>query len=1055
MHFLDNIFKFKNGLTINGLTKELNCFYVLKLFELKNENIIIVTNSLYEANNMFNSLQTYTDKVLLFPMDDFLTSVIVAESPELKLTRLETLKELKKTKNIIVTNLTGYLKYLPSVSSASELTIDKEQRISRNEIIKHLDNFGYRKETYVTSTGEYAVRGFIIDVFALNETNPFRIELSDNCVDSIRVFDESNQKSIKEVDTVSISSLLDSSKNKESSLINYASSIVVFIDYDQIEASYYKLEQDIFEYKTSHSDLNVNMYSLKELTPNYVTYLNTFGKDNPKDGYYIKTSQINNYNMNLNKLKSDVEGYKRANKKVLICCSKQKQIDELKKLDIDAKIVNKKINNGFIVDDIVVIGENDIEMTRHDYLKYKNNYRFGKRIKDYSQLDVGDYVVHVAHGIGIYNGLVSLTKNGVVKDYLQILYADNDKIYVPVEKITTIYKYGDKEGTAPKINKLNSSAWIRTREYVRSKVKDISLELMELYKERLNINNEPYIKYPEQEVFNNAFSYELTKDQEKSINDILNDLETSHPMDRLLCGDVGFGKTEVAFRAMFDAVLNNKQVMYLCPTTILSKQQYEVALKRFETWPVNIEVLNRFVSKKESNRIIEGLKTGKVDIVFGTHRLLSDDIGFKNLDLLIVDEEQRFGVAHKEKIKKLKKDVNVLTLSATPIPRTLKLALSGIRDLSIIDTPPIDRYPVQTYVIKEDDLVLRDAIYKELSRHGQTFILYNRIDNLEKMVYKFQKMIPEAKIGYAHGQMGKDELENIMSEFIEGNFDILMCTTIIESGIDIPNVNTLIIYEADKFGLSQLYQIRGRVGRSNRIAYCYLLYEPTKILNEFAVKRLEAIKEFTELGSGYKIAMRDLSIRGAGDIFGASQAGFVDAVGMSLYMKMMDDEIKRQKNEYVEEDIEQNQALLNVETHISDKYVYDEDVKIEIHQRINEITDENKFKEIKAELEDRFGQIDDQLEVYMYEEWFEALASKYNIKKVTQTDRLVQIEFPPELSENIEGDKLLMSAFQISRSFNLKYENKRIIITLYYKNLEKHFVYYLVKLLNDLELKNA
>ena len=656
----------------------------------------------------------------------------------------------------------------------------------------------------------------------------------------------------------------------------------------------------------------------------------------------------------------------------------------------------------------------------------------------------------MAHGIGQYQGITTLSVKGIQKDYLTIAYADKDKIYVPVEKISTIYKYTGKDGIEPKLNSLGSNNWEKTKRYVQSKIKDISQELIKLYKERIALKKIPYKDFVEESVFASEFVYVLTKDQQKSIIDIDSDLKSSIPMDRLLCGDVGFGKTEVAMRAMFKTIVNNHQVMYLCPTTILSKQQYKVALERFKNWPVNIRLLNRYTSLKETKEIINDFKDGKIDILFGTHRILSDDVLPKDLGLLVVDEEQRFGVSHKEKIKQLKKDVNVLTLSATPIPRTLKMALSGLRNLSIIDTPPINRYPVQTYVIAEDDLLIKDAIYKELSRKGQVFILYNRVETILNYVDYISKLVPEAKIAFAHGKMDKYQLDKIMEDFIQNKYDILICTTIIESGIDIPNVNTLIIHDADNFGLSQLYQIRGRVGRSDRIAYAYLMYEKNKLLNEIAIKRLNTIKEFTELGSGYKIAMRDLSIRGAGDIFGASQAGFVDSVGINLYMKMIEDELKRQQGQVVLEDDLSNKSLLNVDTHIKDDYVSDEDIKIEIHQKINEIDSYQKLLEIKQELEDRFGKITEEMQVYMYEEWFEKIAQKYNITQVIQTDRLVEITLPEDLSNNIKGDKLLIEAMSLTKYFNIKYNNKKITITLYIKQLDRHFIYYIVTLLEHI-----
>ena len=460
-------------------------------------------------------------------------------------------------------------------------------------------------------------------------------------------------------------------------------------------------------------------------------------------------------------------------------------------------------------------------------------------------------------------------------------------------------------------------------------------------------------------------------------------------------------------------------------------------------------MLNRFVSVKETNRIIKGLKEGTIDIVFGTHKLLNDKIDYKNLGLLVIDEEQRFGVTHKEKIKELKNNVNVLTLSATPIPRTLKMAMSGLRDLSIIDTAPVNRYPVQTYVLEENDILIKDAIYKEMSRDGQVFILYNKVKSIEDELTKIKKLVPEARVAIAHGQMDKNELEKVVSDYIDYKYDILLCTTIIETGIDIPNVNTLIIIDADNFGLSQLYQLRGRVGRSDKIAYAYLMYKPSRILTETAKKRLQSIKDFTELGSGYKIAMRDLSIRGAGDLLGSEQAGFVDSVGLELYTQMVNDEIKRLKGEVVEEEDETN-PLIEVENHIDDTYVKEENIKIEIHKIINEIKDEESLLKAKEEIEDRFGVVDEKMEIYMYEEWFEKLARLLNITRVKQTESLIELELSEEVSNKIEGDKLFLIAYNINPKFRLAYKMKKIYISLPKVNLDKHFIYYEVKLLDEI-----
>ncbi len=1048
MKFLDNYFKYEIGVEISGLTEQLNIFYLLKLYEKYDRNIIVLTSSLYEANKIYNLLSNYLENSLIFPMDDFLSSMIVASSPELKYKRLETLDKLKsKNKYIIVTNLMGYLKFLPSKNVDNSIVINKGEEIKRDNLVNSLVNLGYHIDSLVTASGEISVRGFIVDIYPIDEAHPIRVEFDGNMIESIRYFDENTQLSCGNKDSITIKAIDEMVSENNDSLFNYANNpIVVYIDKSQIDATYKKLVEDIFDYKTNNNVESKLMYDIDDIDDKDKIFVNLFETSK----YNIGAKSIENYNQNFEKLVNDYNSFKKSGKEIYFYLSNEKQACKIKELISDANIVLKFIGNGFILDKYVVIGENDIEKVNHQVNNYKNNFHIGKRIKDFNQLEKGDYVVHVAHGIGVYNGITTLTIKGAKKDFLTINYAGSDKIYVPVEKITTIYKYTGKDGSIPKINKLGSPNWEKTKKYVASKVKDISADLIKLYKERINLRKIPYKDFVEEEEFAYSFKYDLTKDQQKSINDINNDLKSDIPMDRLLCGDVGFGKTEVALRAMFKTVLNNHQVMYLCPTTILSKQQYTVAKNRFKDYAIEIALLNRHVTTAHAKKIIEDFKNGKIDILFGTHRILSDDVKAKDLGLLVVDEEQRFGVTHKEKIKSLKKDVNVLTLSATPIPRTLKMALSGLRDLSVIDTPPVNRYPVQTYVVAEDDLLIKDAIYKEMSRNGQIFILYNKVDSISKYASHIKDLVPDAKITFAHGKMDKNELDNIMTSFINFEYDILICTTIIESGIDIPNVNTLIIHNAENFGLSQLYQIRGRVGRSDKIAYAYLMYEKNKVLNELSIKRLNSIKEFTELGSGYRIAMRDLSLRGAGDIFGASQAGFVDSVGISLYMKMIEDEIKRQQGECVYEDEDDSQSLINVTTHISDSYVNDEDIKIEIHQKINEIDSYEKLLLVKTELEDRFGKITDEMLVYMYEEWFEKIANKFGIKKVLQTDRYVEVTLPEEISKNVKGDKLLIEAMSLTKYFNIKYFNKQIIITLYINNLEKHFIFYLVTLLEKI-----
>ena len=661
-------------------------------------------------------------------------------------------------------------------------------------------------------------------------------------------------------------------------------------------------------------------------------------------------------------------------------------------------------------------------------------------------------MVHNVHGIGRYNGIKTLCLNDVVKDYLEVLYKGTDKIYIPVEKIDLISKYSARDGVEPKLNRLGGNDWNKTKSRVKAKINDLADKLMKLYAERESRRGFAFSKDCELSAeFENAFPYDLTKDQKTAIAQIKDDMEKPVPMDRLLCGDVGFGKTEVAFVAAFKAILDSKQVLLLCPTTILASQHYENALLRFKDFPVNIALLNRFTSSSDVKKVLKGLKDGTIDFIIGTHRLLSDDIYMRDLGLLIIDEEQRFGVVHKEKIKQYKVNVDVLTLTATPIPRTLQMSLVGMRSLSLITTPPVNRYPVQTYVIEESSSILKDAIYKELSRSGQVYILYNRVQLIDDFYNKIHNIVPDARIAIVHGQMTKNQLESTLYDFIKYEYDVLICTTIIETGIDIPNVNTLIIMDADKFGLSQLYQIRGRVGRSDKFAYAYLMYQPFKSLTENAIKRLNVIKQFTELGSGFSIATRDLSIRGAGDILGSEQAGFIDSVGIDLYLKMLNDEIRKRNNdENVIDNEDDSKPLINVTTHISDDYVVDDDLKIEIHKLINTIDNKNRFNGVKKELEDRFGKLNNDILVYMYEEWFEKIAKKIGLVNVLQNKNSIEMLFPRFLVEKMKIDDIFEVAFNITPSFRFVSRGTNLVIILDIIHLDKHPIYYLVELLNKI-----
>ena len=646
MNFLSNYFKYENGLTVTGLTKELNVFYVLELFRKENKNIVILANTLFEANMYFDSLKTYTDDVCLFPMDDFLTSVAVAVSPDLKIKRLETLERIRNSKKtIVVTNLMGYLRYLPNNNDSINLEFDlkKNTSIKRDEILELLDKYGYVRESIVTTTGEYAVRGYIIDLFIIDEEHPIRIEFFGDDVDSIRYFDESSQLSIKEIDSIKIKPYTEVMSENNSSLVDYMDDpYVIMINKDQIDIAYEKLMNDITEYNANENINKKHMFEMEDISYNKIIFLNNIGDNSVLDRTIsFKSQEIENFNSNFELLGQYCDKEVIGGKKVIICLNNDKQLRSLEPFlssykvlmnneepDRGINILYRKINSGFVFDNYVVIADSDIEKVKNAVINYRNSYHIGKKIKDFGQLSVGDYIVHSQHGIGIYNGVITLTKNGLKKDYIQLNYQGNDKIYIPVEKISTIFKYAGKEGSMPRLDKLNSTSWAKKKRDLRSKIKDISGELIKLYAARSSVKGTPFKDYAEEAVFGSEFVYKETLDQLKAIEDIDKDLSSEIPMDRLLCGDVGFGKTEVAFRAMFKAIVNNKQVFYLCPTTILSKQQYENALERFKNYPIEIALLNRFTSAKETKRILDGLEKGTIDLVFGTHRLLSGDVKF-------------------------------------------------------------------------------------------------------------------------------------------------------------------------------------------------------------------------------------------------------------------------------------------------------------------------------------------------------------------------------------------------------------------------------------------
>ena len=632
-------------------------------------------------------------------------------------------------------------------------------------------------------------------------------------------------------------------------------------------------------------------------------------------------------------------------------------------------------------------------------------FQEGKKITVLDDLRAGDYVVHVNHGIGRYVGIEKLAVGDTERDYLVIKYRGEDKLYVPTAQVGLLQKYSYQEGVSPKLSKLGGNEWSKIKNKVKGSVRDLAQDLLNLYALRYAMRGYSFtLDTPWQKEFEDAFPYEETEDQLKCVEEIKRDMEKLKPMDRLLCGDVGYGKTEVAIRAACKAALDGKQTAVLVPTTILAQQHYNTFRERFEGFPVRVDVLSRFRSAKEQKQILQHLAQGDIDVIIGTHRLLSKDVIFKDFGLLVVDEEQRFGVVHKERLKNFKKTVDVLTLTATPIPRTLQMSLTGVRDMSVIETPPEDRYPVQTFVVEYSPQLVREAIKRELGRGGQVYFVHNRVEDIEKVALEIQELVPEARLGIAHGKMTEIQLENVMLDFMEQHLDVLVCTTIIESGLDIANVNTLIIDEADKLGLAQLYQLRGRVGRSNRVAYAYLTYKKDKVLTEIAEKRLTAIREFTELGSGFKIAMRDLEIRGAGNILGAEQSGQIAAVGFDLYCQLLEEAVREAKGE--EQPEEQTVSIdIYIKAYIPQEYISDNGVKIDFYQRINAVKEKEELNQLAEELKDRFGSLPDAVINLLRIASIKLDAERCKILSITQEQELIKIKMSDD--HGLTGKELM------------------------------------------------
>jgi len=1100
--------KNKQTVYLKSSTDSYNCYLVSKRYLMTKQTVFVVTPNLYEAQKYYDTLSNINDpdKVLFYPADETLTSMMALGSPEFKSERLYTLNQLM-TKNpyIVVTTTQGISQrqLTPEDYKNAAKKVIKNENYDLFDLVNFLVYSGYEKVYTVENPGEFSLRGHILDVYPLNNEHPYRLDFFDDILEQIKLFKVEDQRSFAEVDQLEIapihelfytdqmrSKAITSIKkhfdtfvlsnremdkynqdienlelrqqldglniyipffNKEkTTVLDFSNSSEIFlIDPHKMSINDQNIKQDLETYAVTmngHAFLSIDYrLTLSEILEKRHIEIDNYGLGNQK-AYDLNIQATNTYQSNLQLFMTDIQDY--IGKYKIYLCLKTNHYFEF---ETGTYLLDISSYGSFIShhDKVMILDESEIFSYKiRPAIRYRSVLNQSTKIRQIDDLSVGDYVVHYDYGIGQYVGLKTMELSSEKRDYLHIMYANEESLYVPMDQIDMVLKYSSHEGQRPKLSKMGGKTWSKTKASVRMRIKDLSDRLIKLYAIRDQAQGFAYSEDNDMlEAFERDFKFETTRDQQKAIIQTKHDMQQTKPMDRLICGDVGFGKTEVALRAAFKAVLNQKQVLYLVPTTILARQHFYTFKERFDKYGANVALLSRFVTPKQTRQTIEKLSKGYVDVVIGTHRLLSGDIKFKDLGLLIIDEEQRFGVEHKEKIRELKHNVDTLTLSATPIPRTLQMSLMGLKDLSMIETPPMNRYPVQTYVVERQDALVKEAITRELARGGQVFYLFNQVKGIEGMVKRIQKLVPEAKITYAHGKMNREGLESVISDFIDHQYDILVSTTIIETGVDIPNTNTLIIHEADKLGLSQLYQIRGRVGRSDRIAYAYLLYDQFKDINDEAKKRLSAIQDFTALGSGYKIAMRDLSIRGAGDILGAEQSGFIDSVGIELYMKLLEEAITgesldKPKSTQIDE--------VYAARHVDPDYIAQDSARIEIHKRISELNRLEDVQDLKVELVDRFGELDADLLLYMYEKLYKKLSSKMGAYKTMVDLYQTTLVLSLEASSKIDGKKLFEKAESFKTApVRLSYFKGHVHIQLITKNIKQHWLYVFDQFLDD------
>ena len=1029
---------------------------------------LILAEDERRAREIYEDYRFYDRKVYSYPAKDLLFFQADIHGNLLIRQRMKVIKALLEEKELtVVTSIDGCMDFLESLEKIKEQLIhyESDSTVDTEQLKNQLVVLGYERVGQVEMPGQFSVRGGIVDIYCLTEENPWRIELWGDEIDSIRSFDPESQRSLENLEELTIYPAVEHIGDKD---------MVSFLDYFPEERTIIFLDEPnrltekggAVEEEYRQSRMHREEKGSRNLPENWLCSFEQLQKElnkrncisvcalEPKQAgwkvrekFYLEVKSISAYNNSFELLVKDLHQYKKQGYRIALLSGSRTRAERLAKdlqeeglaafygQDYDREICPGEImvvyghaKKGFEYPLIkfAVMTESDI-FGQEQKKKKKKNYS-GSRIQDFAELSIGDFVVHEKHGLGIYRGIEKVEVDRIVKDYIKIEYRGGSNLYIPATQLDCLQKYSGADASkAPKLNKLGTQEWNKTKSKVRGAVKNIAKELVELYAVRQE--KEGYVCGPDtvwQREFEEMFPYEETEDQLSAIEDAKRDMESTRIMDRLICGDVGYGKTEVALRAAFKEVQESRQVAYLAPTTILAQQIYNTFVQRMKEFPVRVELLCRFRTLAQQKKAIEDLKKGQVDVIIGTHRILSKDVQFKNLGLLIVDEEQRFGVTHKEKIKQLKKDVDVLTLTATPIPRTLHMSLIGIRDMSVLEEPPMDRMPIQTYVMEYDEETVREAINRELRRGGQVYYVYNRVTDIADVALRIAKLVPDARVDFAHGQMSERELENVMYSFVNGDIDVLVSTTIIETGLDISNVNTMIIHDSDRYGLSQLYQLRGRIGRSNRTAYAFLMYRKNVMLKETAEKRLAAIREYTDLGSGFKIAMRDLELRGAGNLLGAQQHGHMNAVGYDLYCKMLNEAVKEAKGIHTMEDFETS-VDLNVDAYIPDSYISNEFQKLDIYKRIAGIETQQDYDDMLEELLDRFGEPGKAVLNLLAIAKLKAIAHQGYVTEIKQTGKTVRFTLYEKARLNTEGFPALMQKYRRGLQFKNEQEPKFIL----------------------------